>query len=134
MRVYLAFMKHFLLKIKTIGIDFEMPDILSLGMLPGQQARILADQNPEETKAYPPEGKYEQRPPTLAQSPDRALFDVGQKRTADKNLEKLQAAVLQYKSDGSDSKEAIKNGRKRNVKKLRKLKDHTINGFISCSS
>jgi hypothetical protein len=32
-------MKHLLQKIKTIGVDFEMPEILSLGMLPGQQAK-----------------------------------------------------------------------------------------------
>ena len=34
-RVYLAYMKHFLQKIKLIAIEFGMPDIATLGMLPG---------------------------------------------------------------------------------------------------
>ena len=82
-------MKHFLQKIKTISIDFEMPEILSLGMLPGQQAKQLAEQAAEEFKAYPPEGKFEQRPPMRQQSPDKAQIEIGKKRTAEKSIEKL---------------------------------------------
>lgn len=34
-RVYLAYMKHFLQKIRLIGEEFGMPDVQALGMLPG---------------------------------------------------------------------------------------------------
>jgi hypothetical protein len=121
-------MKHFLQKIKLIAVEFGMPEIQSLAMLPGQQLK-LAEQV-EEIKSYPLEGKYEQRPPMLVdQSPDKSA----KKRTADKSIEKLEATVLQYKSDGS-GKEAHNANRKRDRKKLSKLKENTLAGFFSCNS
>ena len=55
----------------------------------------------------------------------------GKKRTAEKSIEKLEAAVLQYKSDGSGKDTAV---RKRDRKKLKKLKDHSFMDFLSCGS
>ena len=81
---------------------------------------------------YPLEGKYEQRPPMLEHSPDKSL--VGMKRTAEKSVENLEATVLQYKSDGSGNKDLGKEGRKRDRKKLKKLKENSIDGFISCDT
>jgi hypothetical protein len=81
----------------------------------------------EEAKAltmYPLEGKYEQLPPMLSPS-------KGVKRASEPKVEKLEAAVLQYKSDGSGSKEAT---RKRDRKRIKKLKEHNLEGFLSCTS
>jgi hypothetical protein len=51
---------------------------------------------------------------------------------------KLETEVIQYKSDSSGSKEAllVNSGkkRKRDKKKLCKLKEQVIEGFYSCSS
>lgn len=52
---------------------------------------------------------------------------------AGKSIEKLEATVLQYKSDGS-GKDAKNGARKRDKKKLNKLKESTITGFLSCDS
>lgn len=127
-RVYLGYMRHFLQKIKLIGFEFDMPDTSSLSLLPGQQLKLTEQE--EETKAFPLEGKYEQLPPQM--SPAKPL--IGSKRSAEKGPEKLEASVLQYKSDGSGGRDVAIKKRKRDTKRLHKLKDFSFEGFLSCAS
>lgn len=88
-------MKHYLQKINLLGIDFEMPDICTLGFLPGQSLKITAElQNSNKTECknsmIPLEGKYEQKPPMVFSNTSKLNgVDIGYKRSAEKCIEVL---------------------------------------------